>query len=283
MKSTTPSHPYRISPATLSCCLLMAWAPVGQAQAPSGPAQTSAGAPLAAAPSPSADTSPEHTSYLFGLTFGEQLHSFGITDQVDTAAIARGIKDALQGKKSTQADQLQIRGFVRTAMTESLARNHEAAKAFAAKNGQEKNVKTTASGLQYKVLVPGDTKAATVAPTDEVTVNYRGKFLDGTEFDSSYARGTPATFKVNGVIPGWQEALVLMKPGAKWQLFVPPELAYGDNPRPGIPGGSMLIFDVELMSVKAGDAAPAPAASSPPAPSPQSHKAVPPLTPTPNQ
>jgi FKBP-type peptidyl-prolyl cis-trans isomerase FklB len=229
------------------------------------------------APAPPADTSPEHTSYLFGLTFGEQMHSVGISDQVDTTAIARGIKDGLQGKKSTRADQQQIQGFVKTIMTESLARNHEAAKAFAAKNAQDKSVKTTASGLQYKVLVPGDKTAATIAPTDEVTVNYRGKLLDGTEFDSSYARGTPATFKVNGVIPGWQEALVLMKPGAKWQLFVPPELAYGDSPRPGIPGGSLLIFDVDLMSVKPTEAAPTPQSL------PQSHKAVPPLTPTPNQ
>ncbi len=86
-----------------------------------------------------------------------------------------------------------------------------------------------------------------------MTVQYRGKLLDGTEFDSSYARGTPVTFPVNGVIPGWQEALVLMKPGAKWQLYVPPELAYGNNPKPGIPGGSLLIFDVELVSVKPKD------------------------------
>jgi len=85
-------------------------------------------------------------------------------------------------------------------------------------------------------------------------VQYRGKLLDGSEFDSTYTRGTPASFQVNGVIPGWQEALVLMKPGAKWQLFVPPELAYGANPKPGIPGGSLLIFDVELVSVKSSGA-----------------------------
>jgi FKBP-type peptidyl-prolyl cis-trans isomerase len=108
--------------------------------------------------------------------------------------------------------------------------------------------------------LPGDKKAAVIAPTDEVTVQYRGKLLDGTEFDSSYARGHARPFPVNGVIPGWQEALVLMKPGAKWQLFVPPELAYGNNPKPGIPGGSLLIFDVELVSVKANDK---PAALSP--------------------
>ena len=123
-----------------------------------------------------------------------------------------------------------------------------------ARNGHEKGVTTTASGLQYKVIAPGDRKAAAVAPTDAVTVQYRGKLLDGSEFDSTYARGAPVSFAVNGVIPGWQEALVLMKPGAKWQLFVPPELGYGASPKPGIPGGSLLIFDVELLSAKSSGA-----------------------------
>ena len=95
-----------------------------------------------------------------------------------------------------------------------------------------------------------------------MTVQYRGKLLDGTEFDSSYARGVPATFPVTGVIKGWQEALVMMKPGAKWTLFVPPDLAYGANAKPGIPGGSLLVFDVELVSVKA-SGAPAPATAKP--------------------
>ena len=105
------------------------------------------------------------------------------------------------------------------------------------------------------MLAPGDAKAPPIAATDQVTVNYVGKLIDGTEFDSSYTRGTPATFGVSGVIKGWQEALVLMKPGAKWELYVPPELAYGANPRPGIPANSLLIFDVELLSAKpAGDA-----------------------------
>jgi FKBP-type peptidyl-prolyl cis-trans isomerase len=164
------------------------------------------------------------------------------------------MKDGLQGKRSTQADQQQVQQFVRSTMEAALARNQAAAKDFLARNGHEKGVMTTASGLQYKVIAPGDHKAPAVAPTDSVTVQYRGKLLDGSEFDSTYARGAPATFTVNGVIPGWQEALVLMKPGAKWQLFVPPELAYGASPKPGIPGGSLLVFDVELMSVKSSGA-----------------------------
>jgi FKBP-type peptidyl-prolyl cis-trans isomerase FklB len=212
--------------------------------------------------------------YLFGLTFGEQLHSVGISTQVDQESIARGIKDGLQGKKSVRADQAQIQAFVRTVMTETLAHNKQAAKDFLEKNGHEKSVTTTADGLQYKVLIPGNAKAASIQPTDEVTVQYRGKLIDGSEFDSSYARGTPATFKVNGVIKGWQEALVLMKPGAKWQLFVPPELAYDNSPRPGIPAGSLLIFDVELVSVKPSQP---PAAASPPGASP--HNAATPVKP----
>ena len=96
-----------------------------------------------------------------------------------------------------------------------------------------------------------------------MTVQYRGKLLDGTEFDSSYARGAPASFTVGGVIKGWQEALVLMKPGAKWQLFVPPDLAYGPSPRPNIPANSLLIFDVELLSATPKPAAAAPAPGGP--------------------
>jgi FKBP-type peptidyl-prolyl cis-trans isomerase len=265
---------YRFSRTALGLCLLAGVVPLAGAQTPAAPTATPPAASAPAAGSP-ADTSNEQTSYLFGLTFGEQMHSVGITNQVSSDAIARGIKDGLQGKKSTRADQQQIQSFVQTVMAEALAHNKAAAQDFLAHNGHEKGVKTTADGLQYKVLIPGDVKAAAVTPTDEVTVNYRGKLLDGSEFDSSYARGTPATFKVNGVIKGWQEALVLMKPGSKWQLFVPPELAYDASPRPGIPAGSLLTFDVELVSVKPSEG--------PAAAPPSSHKATPPLKPTPNQ
>jgi FKBP-type peptidyl-prolyl cis-trans isomerase FklB len=224
------------------------------AAAPLVGAQTPPTAPPAAAPPSAAAPNADQLGYLFGLTFGEQMHGVGITDQVSSEAIARGMKDGLQGKRSTPADQQQVQQFVRSTMEAALAHNQAAAKDFLARNGHEKGVMTTASGLQYKVIAPGDHKAPAVAPTDSVTVQYRGKLLDGSEFDSTYARGAPATFTVNGVIPGWQEALVLMKPGAKWQLFVPSELAYGASPKPGIPGGSLLIFDVELMSVKSGGA-----------------------------
>jgi FKBP-type peptidyl-prolyl cis-trans isomerase len=222
------------------------------AAAPLVGAQTPPATPPATAPAPGtpAALSPDQAGYLFGLTFGEQMHGVGITDQVSTDAIARGVKEGLQGKHSSPADRQQVQEFVRSTMEAGVAHNQAAAKDFLARNGHEKGVTTTASGLQYKVLLPGDRKAAAVTPADAVTVQYRGKLLDGSEFDSTYVRGTPASFTVNGVIPGWQEALVLMKPGAKWQLFVPPELGYGASPKPGIPGGSLLIFDVELLSVK---------------------------------
>jgi FKBP-type peptidyl-prolyl cis-trans isomerase len=238
--------------------IMVAAAPLAGAQTPS----SATGAPPAAtssAANPAAAASTDQTGYLFGLTFGEQMHNVGITDQVSIEAIARGLKDGLQGKKSTAADRQQVQEFVHSVMEGAITRNQAAAKEFLARNGREKGVTTTASGLQYKILLPGNVKAAAITPSDEVTVQYRGKLLDGSEFDSTYSRGAPATFPVNGVIPGWQEALVLMKPGAKWQLFVPPELAYGASPKPGIPGGSLLIFDVELLSVKASGSAAAPA------------------------
>ncbi len=212
-------------------------------------------APAAATATPGATATPEDTSYLFGVNFGEQLARVGVADKVSSDAITRGLKDGLKGKTLSPAEQQQLQGFVKSEMDAAGKRNATAAQEFLAKNGKEKGVITTASGLQYKVVAEGDAKAAAPKPTDEVSVNYRGKLLDGSEFDSSFKRGTPASFPVNGVIKGWQEALVLMKPGAKWQLFVPPDLAYGANPRPGIPGGSLLIFDVDLLSVKAPAAA----------------------------
>ncbi len=131
-------------------------------------------------------------------------------------------------------------------------------------NAHEKGVITTASGLQYKVIAAGDSKAAHITPTDKVTVDYRGKLIDGSEFDSSFSRGVPASFPVSGVIKGWQEALVLMKPGAKWQLFVPPDLAYGATSRPKIPPGSLLIFEVNVISAES--SAPPPSAARPATP-----------------
>jgi FKBP-type peptidyl-prolyl cis-trans isomerase FklB len=255
MKHTTR----RLLQSACAGAILISVAPfVGAQNTPPPPPATGPGA-AGAAPPPA--LSNDQASYLFGLTLGESLHGLGLGSQVLPDQVVRGVKDALAGKKSTPAERQQVQEFARASMMAASTRNKTAAEDFLAKNGKEKGVQTTASGLEYKIVKAGDPKAPTIAPTDEVTVNYRGKLIDGTEFDSSYSRGQPATFPVNGVIKGWQEALVLMKPGATWQLFVPPELAYGPNPRPGIPGNSLLIFDVDVVSVK--PKAPPPAATGP--------------------
>jgi FKBP-type peptidyl-prolyl cis-trans isomerase FklB len=229
------------------------------------PAAAAPNANPAPAPAPTPD--PDQISYLFGLIYGAQMHGAGIgKDAIVPDAIVRGINEGLQGKQPSAADQQQIQQYVRALGEAAAARNKAAAKDFLAHNAHEKGVVTTASGLQYKILSPADKKAAPIAPTDKVTVEYRGKLLDGSEFDSSYLRGVPATFPVNGVIKGWQEALVLMRPGAKWQLFVPPELAYGAAPRPKIPPNSLLIFDVTVLSAEAGTPPLAPPPGAPPAP-----------------
>jgi FKBP-type peptidyl-prolyl cis-trans isomerase FklB len=221
--------------------------------------------PPAVAPGadPGPAPSPDQLGYQFGLSFGTQMHSAGITNEVPVEAITRGLRDGLAGKSTTPADQQQIIAFVRAISEKVVTRNQAAAKSYLERNGKEKGVITTPSGLEYKILAPGDKKAPAINATDQVTVEYRGKLLDGSEFDSSYSRGVPAHFPVNGVIKGWQEALVLMKPGAKWQLFVPPELAYGSTPRPKIPAGSLLIFEVTVVSADSGST---PAAGNAPRP-----------------
>jgi FKBP-type peptidyl-prolyl cis-trans isomerase FklB len=229
-------------------------------------AQTPASPPtLAPGADPAPPPTPEQIGYQFGLGFGTQLHGAGITNEISVEALARGVQDALAGKTITQADQQQIQSFVRGVQAKQVSRNQAAAKSFMERNGKDKNVVTTASGLQYKINAPGDKKAPAIGPTDTVTVDYRGKLLDGTEFDSSYSRGVPTSFQVNGVIKGWQEAIVLMKPGAKWTLWIPPELAYGNSPQGKIPAGSLLIFDITVISSKPASA-PAPAFTPRPTP-----------------
>jgi FKBP-type peptidyl-prolyl cis-trans isomerase FklB len=249
---------------TCGLLVLVAIAALGVAQTPppasKPPPATAPGADPGPAPTP------EQVSYSFGLIFGAQMHNAGITSEVVPEAIMRGIKEGLQGKQPSQADQLQVQTVVRSAGEAAAARNQAAAKEFFARNGREKGVVTTASGLQYKIIAAGDKKAPAISPVDTVTVDYRGKLLDGTEFDSSYSRGAPATFPVNGVIKGWQEALVLMKPGAKWQLFVPAELAYGQRAQPKIPANSLLIFEVNVISAESGAAPPKAPPGTPPTP-----------------
>ncbi len=248
----------------IGCMVIMSFAGFARAQTPppavKPPPTTAPGA------DPGPPPSPEQISYLIGLVFGAQLHNTGITpDAIVSDAVVRGLKDGLQGKQPSAADQQQLQVYARSAGDAMAARNANAAKEFLAKNAKLKGVVTTATGLQYKILAAGDKKAPPIGPTDSVTVDYRGKLINGTEFDSSYSRGMPATFPVNGVIKGWQEALVMMKPGAKWQLFIPPELAYGPRVQQKIPPNSLLIFDVSVISAEAPGAPPkAPPGTPPP-------------------
>ena len=196
-------------------------------------------------------------SYSLGYQFGESLKMQGVEINLDVYASA--IRDALGGKEpqlSTEEMRSTVTGLrqrvaaaQQKALKEQGEKNLAEGKAFLTENGKKKEVKTLPSGLQYKVLSEGAGK--TPKKSDTVTVHYRGTFMNGTEFDSSVGRGQPASFQVDGVIPGWTEALQLMKEGAKWQLFIPPELAYGERGMPPrIPPQSTLIFEVELISVK---------------------------------
>ncbi len=190
-------------------------------------------------------------SYSLGLSVGESLRRASVgAGSISTERVMQGLHDALAGKATFgPANEQSIRALIVGARARIGDENHASAHAFLASNGKKKGIVTTPSGLEYEVLKPG--QGSNPQPGDTVTVNYRGTLLDGKEFDSSYKRGQPATFPVDRVIPGWQEALKLMKPGAKWRIFVPPQLAYDLNSPPPIPPGSMLIFDVDLLGVEA--------------------------------
>ncbi len=182
------------------------------------------------------------------------------------------MKDAMTGAKPlltedeakamlTQA-QNEVRQQQQAKAKQEGEANKKAGEAFLAANKSKDGVVTLPDGLQYKILTPGT--GPKPAATDSVVCNYRGTLVNGTEFDSSYKRGQPVTFPVNGVIKGWQEALPLMPVGSKWQLFVPSELAYGDHAMsPELGANSTLIFEVELLSIKDKAAANTPAATSP--------------------
>jgi len=189
-------------------------------------------------------------SYSIGLSVGENLRRASVdANAISTPRLLQGLRDALAGKATFGiANQQSIQALILGARARTGNANHAAARTFLAHNGKKKGVVTTASGLEYQVLKAG--QGSSPKPGDMVTVNYRGTLLNGTEFDSSYKRGQPATFPVDRVIPGWQEALKLMQPGAKWRIFVPPQLAYDLNSPPPIPPGSLLIFDVDLLGIQ---------------------------------
>ncbi|MCX6895955.1 MAG: FKBP-type peptidyl-prolyl cis-trans isomerase [Verrucomicrobia bacterium] len=205
----------------------------------------------------------EKAGYALGVNIGSNLHRQGLDpDLLNPDAFAHGFRDALAGGKPQLTEQEigeTLKALQQTVMDKRKAAGAKAkadGEKFLADNKAKSGVTTLPSGLQYKILTAG--KGASPKADDTVTVNYRGTLIDGSEFDSSYKRGQPATFRVGGVIKGWTEALQLMSPGAKWQLVIPASLAYGERGTPGIPPDSTLIFEVELLSFTAPPPAPTP-------------------------
>jgi FKBP-type peptidyl-prolyl cis-trans isomerase FklB len=202
-------------------------------------------------------TQRDKVSYSMGLDIGRTLKMQGV--DVDLELVTRGFKDAYTGNQSLLTDE-EMQEVLTNFKKEFIAKQQELAKQQGEKNKKEgeifletnkkkEGVQTLPSGLQYKVLKAGAGKKPTA--TDTVTVHYRGTLIDGKEFDSSYRRGKPATFPVNGVIPGWTEALPLMEEGAQWELFIPSNLAYGERSAGGDIGpNATLIFEVELISIE---------------------------------
>lgn len=198
----------------------------------------------------------EKVGYSLGYMMAEG-NKEAVTDlNLDT--FEKGFRDGYEGKDSaltqeqmqkvlTDYQKVQEEKFVKDMQTKSAA-NTKTGTTYLAENAKKAGVKTTASGLQYKVLTPGTGKSPKA--TDVVEVNYEGKLIDGTVFDSSYKRGEPIEFPLNQVIAGWTEGLQLMKEGAKYEFYIPSELAYGEAGNQGIEPNSTLIFTVELLQVK---------------------------------
>lgn len=203
------------------------------------------------------DTTKSKVSYGIGFNMGNSIRNYEI--EVDDNALLKGLLDSIHQRDAlmTPAEITQTLNDFRTEHTRMLeerkkleaTQNREVGQKFLEENQSKEGVVTLPSGLQYRVIQEG--QGDSPKATDQVAVNYRGRLIDGTEFDSSYGRGQPTKFYVNRVVKGWTEALQLMKPGSKWELFVPADLAYGDRGTgSGISPGSTLIFEVELVSVE---------------------------------
>lgn len=204
------------------------------------------------------EASIDSVSYGLGYFYGQSIASEGIDDFNYQNFIAgmqtsvggdEPVMDESQMQETLQQFQVQLQQQQEQNRAESAARNSEEASTFLEENGARDEVEVTESGLQYEVLEPGNGPSPGVEST--VRVHYQGTLLNGEEFDSSYERGEPVEFPLNRVIPGWTEGLQLMSEGAKYRLWIPSELGYGENPPPGSPiePGSLLVFDIELISV----------------------------------
>lgn len=199
-------------------------------------------------------TPAQKASYGIGLNMGQSLVQEGMTD-LDPKAVAMGIEDAMGKKEQRLKDEELVEAFAflqkraEEQKAQLTAESKTAGKKFLDENAKREGVVTTASGLQYEIVKKGD--GPTPTANDVVSVHYEGRLVDGTVFDSSIQRGSPIDLPVSGVIAGWVEALQLMHTGEKVKLFIPSELAYGDqSPSPVIPPNSVLVFDLELLSIK---------------------------------
>ena len=194
--------------------------------------------------------STEQVSYCFGVVLGQNFKNTGL-DSLDMEVFLSAMQDVMLSKTlkvSPKEAEATMQQYLQAALMKRSEIAKEQSQKFLDTNKSKDGVKTTATGLQYKVLSQGGGKSP--APADRVTVHYTGKLTDGTVFDSSVQRGQPATFRVNQVIPGWTEALQMMKEGDKWMLYIPYSLGYGERGSPPqIPPFSTLIFEVELMRV----------------------------------
>jgi|HubBroStandDraft_4_1064222.scaffolds.fasta_scaffold39046_3 FKBP-type peptidyl-prolyl cis-trans isomerase len=240
------------------------------AKAPAAaPAQSTAG--QAPAQAPAFKTQKEKVSYAIGMEMGKGVKVQGI--EVDPVIMMQGLKDALSGGKPQMSEeelrqvmtalQQEIRQKQMQAQQAAATENKTKGDAFLAENAKKDGVVALADGLQYKILTAGQGKKP--AESDTVLCNYKGTFLDGTEFDSSAKAGKPVPFEVKNVIPGFREVLQLMPVGSKWQVFVPSNLAYGERGAGGVIGpNATLIFEVELVSIQETPPTP-PAKPNPPA------------------
>lgn len=203
----------------------------------------------------SLETADQKASYGIGRNIGQGL--VPMAERIDVDAFARGLRDALNERDpavsqavldtTLQTFQTALQAAQQQKMAEEAEANQAVADSFLATNAEREGVQTTDSGLQYEVIEEGD--GPKPGPDDRITVHYRGTLPDGTKFDSSYDRGEPATFNVQGVIPGFAEGLQLMSVGSKYKLYIPPDLGYGPRGQGPIPPNSTLIFELELLDI----------------------------------
>jgi len=203
-----------------------------------------------------AETWDEKASYALGVNIGSNLEPEDLT--LDADLLIRGFKDSLEGTEAMASEEIdsvlaelgaKMQAHADRARNAAMMENTARSAAFLAQKAGEEGVVKTDSGLLYREVRPGEGDSPTA--NQSVTVHYRGTLIDGTRFDGTYERDQPATFPIGSVIPGWAEALQLMKPGAKWELFIPAELAYGAHgSAPVIPPAAALVFEIELLEVQ---------------------------------